>query len=52
MLPYAVASLHVTTDQHVPEDWSVEEQSVLKICCVQYTQTMILCQMAVNKVVA
>ena len=39
MLPSAVASLQVTTDQHVPEDWSVQEQSVLKICCVQYTQT-------------
>jgi len=47
MFPSAVASLDVTTDQHVPEDWSVQEQSVLKICCVQYTQTIILCQMAV-----
>ena len=52
MLPSVVASLHVTTDQHVPEHWSIQEQSVLKICSVQYTQTMILCQMAVHNVEA
>jgi hypothetical protein len=45
-----MASLHVTTDEHAPEDWSVQEQSVLKICCVQYIQTMILCKMAVHNV--
>jgi len=34
MLPSVVASLRVTTDQHVPEDWSVQEQGVSNICCV------------------
>jgi hypothetical protein len=50
MLPSVMASLRVTTDQHVLEDWSVQEQSVLKICCVHYTQTMIICKIAVHNV--
>lgn len=52
MLPSVMTQLHVNTDQHVPDDGIFQEQSVSKICCVQYTQTMILCQMAVHNVEA